>query len=185
MKSSVACGCMVLFLAPTAGCASRPESETQRIVARLEFVMNTGCGGALEFDESNPTRPVIGVKLDNASILDAGLRLVGKLKTVRTLSLAEAVHFSDRGLGFLRGLSSLESLDLRATGISDDALYHVGALTSLQHLDLSGNYLVSDTGLTYLRGLTNLQQLTLSETAVTAAGVADLKACLANVAIVR
>ncbi len=170
-----------LLLAGLSGCAGDAE---RRALARLQFIMNTGCGGSLEFDEAAADRPVVGVKLEGAEILDAGLRLVGQLHTLRTLNLAEAGRITDHGLSYLRGMTTLEDLNLRATGVTDAAMPHVGTLSNLRQLDLSGNPRVTDEGLVPLRSLSNLLTLKLQDTGVTEQGVKDLKAFLPGTEIV-
>ena len=72
---------------------------------------------------------------------------------------------------------------------TDAALVHLKGLTSLQTLDLRGPY-ITDAGLAHLKGMTNLQALDLSRTRklktldlagqITDAGVADLRKALPN-----
>ena len=61
---------------------------------------------------------------------------------------------------------------------------HLKGLTSLQTLDLRGSQ-ITDTGLAHLKGLTGLQTLYLRSTKVTDAGVAELKKALPNCKIYK
>ncbi len=68
---------------------------------------------------------------------------------------------------------------LGGTQVTDAGLEHLKGLTSLQTLDL-GDTFVSDAGLEHLKGLTSLQNLSLWDTKVTDEGVKKLQQALPN-----
>jgi hypothetical protein len=107
-------------------------------------------GGRVTFDEKNPGKPLVGVTLHGPKVTDARL-----------------VH--------LKGLTSLQSLEINTTPVTDAGLVHLKGLTSLQELSLGGTK-VTDAGLEHLKGLTGLQTLVLIRTKVTGAGVKSLLA---------
>ena len=74
----------------------------------------------------------------------------------------------------LKGLSSLQTLDLRGTKITDAGLVHLKGLTKLQTLYLSQTQ-ITDAGLVHLKGLTHLKELSLEGTRVTGSGLVHLK----------
>jgi hypothetical protein len=82
---------------------------------------------------------------------------------------------SGAGLAPLRGFTTLRSLYLRGTQVTDDGLANLREFTNLRSLDLSGTK-ITDSGLTQLRGLTNLQSLDLTGTKITDDGLANLRA---------
>lgn len=83
----------------------------------------------------------------------------------------------------LKDLTSLQSLYLWNTGVTDAGLEHLQELTGLQKLDLSGTA-VSDAGLVRLKGLTGLQELNLKGSKVTKAGAEDLRKALPKTKII-
>lgn len=173
-----------LFL--MAGCTRTPEEETRRAQARLEVLMSTGCGGALEYDENDPERPVVGLDFHGGEVLDAGFGLVGKLTTIRSLKLANLRRLTDRGLAYLTGLTALESIDLHGSDlVTDDGLKYLGVLLQLKEINLSELSKITDAGLKHLHNLSALRTLGLANTSVTEAGVEELKQALPNVQITQ
>jgi hypothetical protein len=63
-------------------------------------------------------------------------------------------------------------------------MQHFKGLTSLDSLNLFGTK-VTDVGLVYLKGLTSLQTLDLRRTSVTTAGLKDLQAALPSCKITK
>ena len=90
--------------------------------------------------------------------LSSAMALLQGLTSLQSLSLGYRV----KDLTPLKGLTSLETLDLARTQVTD--LTPLEGLTNLETLDLSGTQV---TDLTPLEGLTNLQKLDLSGTQVT------------------
>ncbi len=77
-------------------------------------------------------------------------------------------------LAHVKGLYSLEGLELSGTKIADDDLAHLADLTNLQWLYLD-NTKISDKGLAHLKGLAGLDVLALNKTEVTGPGLSNLK----------
>jgi Leucine Rich Repeat (LRR) protein len=80
---------------------------------------------------------------------------------------------SDYWLGRLRGMTSLQTLGLDNSTITDQDLEVVENLPDLRCLGLE-HTAISDAGLKHLRGLAKLETLYLSETRVTDRGLASL-----------
>ena len=108
-----------------------PESGRDAAIVAIEKL-----GGEVGYDEESPDRPIATVRLTGTEVTDAHL-----------------VH--------LKGLTSLENLDLRYWGNLTDA------------------------GLEHLKGLTGLRVLNLSGTKVTDEGVKKLQQALPNCKIHR
>lgn len=139
----------------------------------------------MEYDEEDPARPPIALSLEGAPVLDAALRPVGKLTTLRKLNLASNVRLTDNGLRHLSGLVNLQELNLLDSGISNAGLPHLAGLTSLESLDLGKNPKITDLGLQHLHGLRQLRMLNLAETSVTDAGVEELVKAIPDIQISR
>jgi hypothetical protein len=107
----------------------------------------------------------------------AGLANLRGLASLQSLDLTGCKLVTDAGLSHLKGLTSLQALNLHGCKLVMDAgLSHLKGLTSLQALDLSKCNLVTDAGLDHLKGLTSLQTLNLYGCKqVTDAGLANLK----------
>ncbi|MFH1920727.1 MAG: hypothetical protein ABIP48_12665, partial [Planctomycetota bacterium] len=91
-----------------------------------------------------------------------------------TLSFSRHIHVTDAGLERVKGLRSLQELNLKGTKITDAGLEHLARLRSLKELDLSDTD-VGDAGLEHLTRLRSLQELDLSDTDVGDAGLEHLK----------
>lgn len=86
-----------------------------------------------------------------------------------------------KNLVYLKEFKELKSVSLFAAGnVHDDDLQHLSTLTSLVSLDLRSTA-VTDKGLPHLYGLTNLQFLSINGSKITPAGVAQLKQALPKV----
>ena len=96
-----------------------------------------------------------------------------RLTNLEWLSL-RATRITDAGLEHLEGLARLEELYLSRTNITDAGLEHLKRLTNLTWLNLSDTQ-VTDAGLEHLKGLTSLQWLDLSDTQVSDAGLEHLQ----------
>ena len=90
--------------------------------------------------------------------------------------------FSDEQMTHIAQLTSLESLNLTKTSITDAGLEHVEGLTNLKWISLEGTA-VTDAGLVHLKGLTGLDKLVLNNTRVTDRGVEDLRQALPDCTI--
>lgn len=71
----------------------------------------------------------------------------------------------DAGLSHLRGLTTLESLELRRTNITGSGLAHLATLPNLETLALDGTK-IADDGLVGLANAKTLRSLNLGETGV-------------------
>jgi RNA polymerase sigma factor (sigma-70 family) len=126
---------------------------------------------SIGFDDSDPSRPVVDVNLDD-HIGDADLALLRRLRHLRAVRLDRKI--TDAGLVHLRGMTQLRELHLNfASGITDRGMESVAGLTGLRVLDL-GYTSVTDTGLRRLRGLTHLRRLRLYKTGIMDAGLPAL-----------
>jgi hypothetical protein len=107
----------------------------------------------------------------------AGLVNLRGLVSLQSLDLGRCGQVKDAGLAHLKDLNSLRFLNLiGCTQVTDASLAHLKGLNSLQSLNLTSCKLVTDAGLAHLKGLNSLQALDLSScTQVTDAGLAHLK----------
>jgi len=104
---------------------------------------------------------------------DRGCRHLAALTSLRSLHLVNT-SVTDAGLSLLMPLTSVEELCLNGTPITDAGLLHLKAFRRLRELDLAQTN-VTDAGLVYLQCLPTLQKLDLRETRVTDAGLLHLK----------
>ncbi|MHC4630411.1 MAG: redoxin family protein [Planctomycetota bacterium] len=124
-------------------------------------------------DVKAPTSPD-KLNLSNTQTTDAALarRLEG-LTSLESLQLG-ATRITDAGLGHLKNLTALQNLCVHRTQVTDAGLAHLKGLTRLQSLCLH-NTRISDASLAYLKNLTSLETLRLENTRVSDAGLMDLK----------
>ena len=108
-------------------------------------------------------------------VTDRTLRAIGRLSHLTQLSFWELPPSSDAGLVHLKGLTSLQDLNLYFTQVTDAGLVHLKGMTKLTNLTLY-NTQVTDAGLVHLKGLTNLQELHLGGEKITDKGLVHLKA---------
>ena len=108
-----------------------------------------------------------------SSVTDGRLVHLKGLTSLQSLNL-ENTQITDAGLVHLKGLTNLQRLGLGNTKVTDAGLVHLVELKQLQRLSLYGTQ-VTDVGLVYLKGLTELQKLYLWETKVTDAGLLHLE----------
>jgi WD40 repeat protein len=109
-------------------------------------------------------------------------RTIGKLDFPQTEYPTNRAGETDFQLGFCKGLTRLDSLNLSEFRVRDAELKHLKELTALQSLDLSKTP-VTDAGLKHLKELNTLQSLDLSGTKVTSAGVRKLRKALPRCSI--
>jgi hypothetical protein len=117
----------------------------------------------------------------------AGLSPLKGLASLQTLDIRRFDRITDAGLMHLEGFTSLQSLDLFfCQEITDAGLAHLKGLTSLQTLILTNCDRITDAGLAPLKGLTSLRKLSLYGCKqITNAGVAALRDALPNCEIER
>ncbi len=110
---------------------------------------------------------------------DEGMKYVGKWTTLESLNL-RGTGVGDRGLGYLKSLrlKKLVLIYLKG-GFTDQGLAQLRGMTSLEHLDLSFNS-ITDEGLKHLTQLKHLKHLDLTGTNVTWAAVRELREALGS-----
>jgi Leucine Rich Repeat (LRR) protein len=96
--------------------------------------------------------------LNDSQVTDAGLKSLVRLKHLEWIDLRDAPGVTDAGLKHLRGLTRLQELLLRRTGVADTGMVYLKDLRELRVLDL-GMTQVTDVGLQNLAELTRLRQL--------------------------
>ena len=113
-------------------------------------------------------------------IKDDELALLKGLTQLQTLDLRHCELITDIGLAYLKGLVQLQTLNLEGCiKVSDAGLVHLKGLVQLQTLNLEGCIEVSDAGLAHLHGLTQLRDLYLGVGyQITGTGVAELEKAL-------
>lgn len=107
--------------------------------------------------------------LSRTQIDDEGLRQLGTLKGLTGLHLDESNGISDKGVAFLAGLESLESLSLASTRITSKSVPTMARLRNLKCLVLA-NTQIDDEGLRRLADLKQLAVLELAGTPITDVG---------------
>lgn len=161
------------------GLAAESTESQESIVAEIEKF-----GGRVTFDESNPDRPIVSVRLmpgfgffggalSSPQLTEDLFMKIGSLKNLKTLRLG-GTRIPENGLKHLSSLMELQFLDLFNTEITDRDISHLKGLTSLQNLRLMNNNKITDTSLAYLAGLQKLTNLNVANTAVTGLGFAQL-----------
>ena len=107
------------------------------------------------------------------STTDARLEHLKGLPSLQTLDL-NSTKITDGGLENLKGLTQLKRLDLSCTAVTDAGLEHLRALLNLECLSLDSTQ-ITDAGLDHLKGLSRVQGLYLSGTSVSDAGLVHLR----------
>ncbi|MBN2292680.1 MAG: leucine-rich repeat domain-containing protein [Pirellulales bacterium] len=118
-------------------------------------------------------RPVCDICFIGNQATDAVVENLKGLTSLQVLNLGKT-QVTDAGLEHIKGLTSLQTLYLADTQITDVGLEHLKDLTCLQDLILDGTQ-VTDAGLEHIKGLTSLQELDLDGTQVTDAGLEYIK----------
>ena len=103
---------------------------------------------------------------------NAGLFHIGKMSSLRSLDLAHT-RITDDGLRHLVGLKITE-LDVRGTGISDRGVAYLAQLPELSELYLPETA-ITDAAALYLAKLRRLESLGLGHTALTDAAIPNLE----------
>jgi Leucine-rich repeat (LRR) protein len=149
---------------------TQPTEESQD--AAVAAIKNLG--GKVTFDDMLPGKPIVGVALFNAKVIDADLVHLDGMTSLRTLNLSGTTQVTNAGLIHLKGLTSLQSLYLGATKVTDAGLEHLKRLTSLKTLGLAKTEVTGD-GLIYLKEMTGLQKLYLHGTQISDSELIHLK----------
>src|SRR5262249_25334983 len=111
-------------------------------------------GGTVEIDTWKPGRPVVGVNLSGVRFTYFALPY---LRPPESYGCNDSLDdgFDYPALAYLRGLTSLKTLNLESTNIANAGLMYFQGLTNLRELSLRRTGVTGD-GLIYLRGLTSL-----------------------------
>jgi len=88
-------------------------------------------GAKVTRDEKKPGKPIIGVKFGEKKFKDEDLKLLKGLKSLQSLEL-DAAKATDVAWKELKGLTSLRKLKLIGTKVRDDHLKELANLTNLQ-----------------------------------------------------
>jgi hypothetical protein len=155
------------------GCSPGATQQGEAEPTAIEALRT--CGAELTFDDHDPARPVIGVRLSARQITDDDLRHIEALPQLRALYLP-ATPISDAGMIRLSRMRNLETLDLCGTSIGDDGLRHLRDVGSLRTL-LLWDTPVTDAGLRHLANLDKLDRLELGRTGVSDAGLIAVGQC--------
>jgi hypothetical protein len=184
----------VLASGPPTGAISQvegPDLKQQRVLA--EYIK--GLGGSVVVKQRGFYTPIVGVFLPGpvtdaqlrplrrlttvedlclflSHITNQGLKTVAKLTALRTLYLSACYGIDDEGLRHLP--TTLSTLRLAVTPVTDNGLQHLKRMTRLQSLTLNSTN-ITDAGLAHVAHLTILQELALSDTKITDAGLRTLK----------
>lgn len=125
---------------------------------------------------------------------DEDLKLIRKLRGLKSVDLAYCYGISDEGIKQLRSASQLEELILNGNSertnfvpmgktagiaITDDSLRHISQITTLKRLELWNNHF-SDEGVEVLKKLTSLEYLGISSRHLTRPKIAELQRCMPN-----
>ena len=122
--------------------------------------------------ELNDDYKPIALVLRDTRVNNADLKLLRGLTSLEKLDLANTA-ISDAGLKYLVGLSNLKVLNLTATQVSDDGVESLKSLVNLERLDLRHTE-ITDAGLEHLAGLKKLTSLNLYATKITDKGLKHL-----------
>ena len=116
-------------------------------------------------------------------VTDAELIHVAAIKGLQQLTIHKS-RVTGPGLVSLVGLSSLTSLDLQdSAGVGDDGAEYLKKLSSIQTLGLGGTK-VSDAGLAHLNDLKSLGRLVVGR-GVTDAGITAIRHALPTIKVIR
>ena len=142
------------------------------------------------------------IELNYGPQSEQGLRLIGRLRRLKHLTLSKPGNLTDEGVAHFSGLECLESICLNGTDITDESIRLLGDLPRLSNLDVRDNRLtnqcleyagrmqplralwvgtfnarnpsITDEGLLHLVRLPQLEGLDLEGTAVTERGLERL-----------
>jgi WD40 repeat protein len=136
---------------------------------------------------------------DGGGVTVKGIAALGKLKSMKQLTLHQVKAASDAALAFVAPMADLESLRISSSGrvpshsarslvnlkklkylslddVDDEALAGSANLTSLDYLSLQQSK-IGDQGMRHLAKLTGLKFLALPEKSITSAGIKQLAGC--------
>lgn len=144
-------------------------TEEPKVIEKIKLL-----GGKITKDANLPGDPVIGVDFEGSRRFnDKYVRLLREFTSLKTLNLMNTA-VTDACLKEIGGFQNLTTLYLMNTGITDANLKELRGLKSLRMLHL-GNTKVTGVGLTELSELKNLETLDLSMCPITDAGLKELR----------
>ena len=118
-----------------------------------------------------------GIDLQDVNTVDSAcLNDIKGLKKLRFLRIYGPTFDGD-GIAPIGEMTTLRTLSMQQTGVSDDNVKHLKDLVNLEKLYLYGTH-VTDTGMAQLAGLTKLKELELRATACGGDGMEYLKQML-------
>ncbi len=112
---------------------------------------------------------LVSVNLSGMTLSDQELTELAGMTSVTSLLLGDT-DISDDDLRRVAGMRQLETLGLRGTAITDAGVAHLAALTGLRELFLADTG-ITDGALAALSGLSGLENLGLRDTAISDAGL--------------
>jgi internalin A len=128
-------------------------------------------------------RGLTRLEIGGDGVTDAELIHVAGIKGLQQLSLHKS-RVTGPGLASLEGQSSLTFLDLQdSAGVGDDGAEYLKKLSSIQTLGLGGTK-VTDAGLAHLNGLKRLGRLVVGR-GVTDAGITAVRQALPTIKVIR
>lgn len=114
-----------------------------------------------------------GLDLSCSSVRGASLKILGKMKNLRSLNIGGSQVLTDDAAAELVELKDLQALYLFHTLLTDKAVMKIVRLKRLHVLDLSYTR-VTNAGVKHLATLDGLQALNLGETSVSDSGLKEL-----------
>ncbi len=114
------------------GWTAEPSIDQATAIAQIEKL-----GGKVAIDETRPGNPVIWVSFLGPEVTDAHLGSLKGLTSLESLNLVWT-RVTDTGLACVKEMTKLQSMNMHGTPITDAALEHFKVLTELEALDLYG-----------------------------------------------
>ena len=130
-------------------------------------------GGSVLYSSGWTGDPTLGI--DGLRVPNWLVHAIGADYFDHACSVGFAKELSDKEFAPVGNLSTLESMVLFHTNLTDAGLAHLEGLTNLSELRIYGGAQVTDASCVHLKGLTKLSNLALSESQVSDAGMAQLK----------
>jgi len=107
-----------------------------------------------------------------SSVTDKGLGYISGMTELTTLDLSYCKHISDAGIAKLKSLKKLKSLNLNyCRSLTDKSLEHLAALKNLEVLHLRYCRNITEKGWAQLKSLPKLRELNLGYTSIDDAGL--------------
>jgi hypothetical protein len=104
-----------------------------------------GIKGKVTRDAKLPGNPVVEVNLGvNNKVTNDGLKELVGLKGIKRPSLFFDDQITDAGMTHLKGLTTIEELNLSNTGVGDEGLKELSELARLKKLSLAGAIRLTD-----------------------------------------